>query len=222
MFQVLFQVLLYLFSGFFENTESHLNSTYELEQINNFQQRQVEFVKIEFSDRLFVFEDELNIVAFAKMFEALPEEQQDLILYIYSSVENIENPDPLSETFAKFVSEPIRESLLPFFNYFNIDLNFESFEIDEYFYNYWSEGNIKTVRIDSSPLSNSFQQFSSNERLGRVRLSYGTNVRLISREVTQVASTFHEEATIAIAEFVEVLDGPYTGRLGFIKNYNLY
>jgi len=221
MFSILFQILLYLFLSF-ENTTVYLNSPNEIEQINNFQQRQVELVKIELSDRFFVFEDELNMEAFNQMFEALSEEQRNAILETYSLIEGVENPEPSSESFAKFLSEPIRESTFRILDYFDIDLNFESFEIDEDFYNSWLEGNIKTIRIDSTPFSRSSEQFSRNDRLGRVRLSYGTNVRIISRNIAFISPTFHEEATIALAEFVEVLDGPYAGRLGFIKNYNLY
>ncbi|MCL2611264.1 MAG: hypothetical protein FWE02_06270, partial [Defluviitaleaceae bacterium] len=212
---------LYLFLTF-ENTAVYLNSPNEIEQINNFQQRQVELVKIELSDTFFVFEDELNIEAFSQLFESLSEKQRNGLLETYSIMEGVENPKSSSETFARFHSVPIRESTFRILDYFDIDLNFESFEIDEDLYNSWSEGNIKTIRVDSTPFSRSLEQFSRNDRLGRVRLSYGTNVRLISRTISSVAPTFHEEATIAVVEFVEVLDGPYAGRLGFIKNYNLY
>ena len=206
----------YIFIG------SSPDSSYEIERINNFKQRQAKLVEMELSNRLFVFGDKLDMKAFNQMFEALPEEQRNFILEMYSSIEGTENPNYSSESFAKFLSKPIRESLLPIIDYFELDLNFESFEIDEDFYNYWSEGNIKTIRVDSTALSRSFEQFSANERLGRVRLAYGTTVRLISRDIAFVSSTFHEEATIAIVEFVEVLDGTYAGRLGFLDNYNLY
>ena len=201
---------------------------------NYYSERERKVLEVRFRDQFYILDENIT-KEYINKFNADSESKNHTVRLFYEQVVGILVPQDEREamfinqltnqlklgatTLVPATFENTRKSLLATIEHHNLNPNPE---LDEDLKNSWSEGSIRNIRQDFTPLSRTSQDAILNSHYGRIRLNKGIEVELIDWALLSTSPTTHNPYfSERLWEYVKVLNGEHEGKIGWVLHYFL-